>query len=141
MDPLSIVTSVLTVLGAAEQISKGISKVHALYRAPTELSLLINEVNDLRAVLSQVASFANQLQDEDFQGPVVGLKTHLNHANNQLMTLDQLVNSELMDGPNGANPKIRRRAWLRLKSRVCSLQGGLRNTRINITTVLGVVTS
>lgn len=141
MDPLSITAGVLGILKVAEPVYKGISKLHELYHAPDELSVLINEINDLRAMLSQIASFANQLQEERLHGPVVSLKSYLDQANEQLRLLDRLVNTELTKIHNSGRPRFSRKAWLRLKNRVHTAQKDLQNIRVNIGTILGVVTS
>ena len=141
MDPLSVTASVLTILGVAGQVTKGIAKVRALHHAPAELSSLINEVSDLRAVLSQVASFSNQLEEERLRGPVVALKSHLSRAMDQLHALDNLINAKLLKVRADGTTKMSRTAWVRLKSDVEVIQRELRNIRVNIGTALGVVTS
>lgn len=141
MDPLSITASVIAILGAAGEVTKGLAKVQALYHAPAELSGLMNEVSDLRAVISQISTFSNQLEEESFRGPVVTLKNHLNKAMGQLRTLDNLINAELFKVRADGTIKMSRTAWIRLKADVQRMQRDLRSIRVNIGTALGVVTS
>ena len=141
MDPLSVTASVLAIFGAARQVTKGLAKVRTLHHAPAELSSLINEVSDLQAILSQVASFSNQLEEERLRGPVVALKSHLSRALDQLHALNNLINAELLKVRADGTTKTNRVAWLRLKSDVELMQRELRTIRVNIGTALGVVTS
>ncbi|KAL8861156.1 MAG: hypothetical protein Q9178_002372, partial [Gyalolechia marmorata] len=141
MDPLTITASVIAILGAAGQVTKGIAKVQALQHAPADLSGLMNEVSDLRAVISQVSTFSNQLEEERFRGPVVTLKGHLDEAMVRLRTLDNLINVELFKVRADGTIKMSRTAWIRLKADVQRRQRELRSIRVNIGTALGVVTS
>ena len=141
MDPLSITASVIAILGAAREVTKGLAKVQALQHAPAELSGLINEVSDLRAVISQVSIFSNQLEEENFRGPVVALKGHLSRAMVQLRTLDNLINTKLFKFRADGTTRMSRRAWIRLRADVELMQRELRSIRGNIGTALGVVTS
>ncbi len=45
MEPLSITASILTVLGAAGQVKKGLERLQSLKNAPQELCALTNEVS------------------------------------------------------------------------------------------------
>lgn len=141
MDPLSVTASIITLLGASEGIVKGVSTLLVLHNAPAEVSELLDEVNDLRAVLSQVASLGNRLPEEPFHGPVISLKNHLNRANEQLHEIDHLMNTKLIKICEDQNPRPSRRAWLRLRDRLRSAQRDLQNTRINIGTLLSVIAS
>ena len=54
-DPLSVTASVIAVVGAATNvINTSSSLIKTLRHAPTEICALINEVEDLRAVLVDV---------------------------------------------------------------------------------------
>ncbi|KAL8904858.1 MAG: hypothetical protein Q9171_006896 [Xanthocarpia ochracea] len=141
MDPLSITAGVLAILGIAGAVTKGIVKVRrALHYAPTELWGLMNEVSDLQVIISQVATFGNQLEEERYKGPVVALKGHLSRAMYQLRTLDNLINVELLKVRADGATRMSRKAWIRLKSEVESTQKELRSSRVNIGTALGIVT-
>jgi light-regulated signal transduction histidine kinase (bacteriophytochrome) len=141
MDPLSVTASILAIVGAATQVTKGLAKVRALHYAPAELSALINEVSDLRAILSQVATFGNQLEEERLRGPVVALRSHLTRARAQLRAVDNLINTELFKVKADGTAKISRTAWIRVKPDVDMAQRELAGVRVNIGTALGVVTS
>ncbi|CAL8574443.1 hypothetical protein XPA_000403 [Xanthoria parietina] len=141
MDPLSVTASVLTILGVATQVTKGLAKVRALHYAPAELSSLINEVSDLRAIISQVATFSNQLEEERFRGPVIALKSHLDRATDQLRSLENLINAELIKIRNNGTTRISRTAWIRLSPDIDMMRRELRSNRVNIGTALGIVTS
>jgi hypothetical protein len=141
MDPLSVTASVLAILGAAGQVTKGLAKIRSIHNAPAELSGLINEVSDLRAIISQVATFSNRLEDEGLRGPVVALKSHLSRARDQLYALDNLINVELLKVRASGSVRLSRKAWIRLKPDIELMQLELRGIRVNIGIALGVVTS
>ena len=141
MEPLSVTASVLAVVGAAKEATKGLAKVRAMLYAPAELSSLVNEVSDIQAILSQVAHFSNQLEEERLRGPVVALKSHLSRADAQLRALNDLISSEMLKVRTNGTIRLSRGAWIRLKPDVDLMQKELRNVRENIGTALGLVTS
>jgi hypothetical protein len=141
MDPLSVTASILAIVGAANQVYKGLAKIRALHHAPAELSALINEVSDLRAILSQVATFSSRLEEERLRGPVIALKSHLSRARDQLCVVDNLITAELIKVKADGTVKISRTAWLRLKPDFDLAQRELTGIRVNIGTALGIVTS
>ena len=56
-DPLSIAASIIAVVGAAESVTKVLSKIKNMRHAPDELLALINEVSDLRVILSNIHGY------------------------------------------------------------------------------------
>jgi hypothetical protein len=56
MDPLSVAASVIAVIGAANTAVKSIEKAISLRHAPSEIHALVNEVEDLRALLEDIDS-------------------------------------------------------------------------------------
>jgi hypothetical protein len=58
----------------------------------------MNEVSDLQALLAQVATFSNRLEQKRHSGHVVTLKLLLNRVRDQLRALDNVIHVELMKG-------------------------------------------
>ncbi|CAI6330864.1 unnamed protein product [Periconia digitata] len=143
MDPLSITASILAIVGASEQAVKGLAKLRALKDAPAELSALINEVSDLRAVLAQICFLGVQLEQASNNGPVIALRSLLDRANGQILELDQCIQHDISK-PEATNPgriKVSRVSWTLHQKRVSSLRQDLRTTRLNLGTALGVITT
>ena len=56
-DPLSITASIIAVVGAAECVTKTLAKIRSIRNAPDELLALINEVSDLKIILSDIQNY------------------------------------------------------------------------------------
>ncbi|KAH7236676.1 hypothetical protein BKA59DRAFT_405455 [Fusarium tricinctum] len=54
MDPLSLTTSIITIIATAAKLSKGLRSLYELRHAPQEILELINEVSELQALLHLV---------------------------------------------------------------------------------------
>lgn len=141
-DPLSIAASAIAVIGAAQQVCKGVSKLRALQKAPEEFSALMNEVSDLQVVLQQVVSITCDFSHEQQRrGEVAALKSHIKRAKDQLLHLDELVTSNLTKYARNGDRKVARMAWMLEQNRVRTMTDGLRNVRWNIATGLGIITT
>ena len=65
-DPLSITASIIAVLGAADSVSKVLSKIRIFNDSPDGLLALINEVSDFKVVLYDIERhFRNSPQASD----------------------------------------------------------------------------
>ena len=89
-DPLSITASVITVIGAAESISKRLSKIRKLQIAPAELLALINEISDLRVVVGDVESCTVQTRP-DLPQQFQTMLNLVDRAKGCLLQIDQLI--------------------------------------------------
>jgi light-regulated signal transduction histidine kinase (bacteriophytochrome) len=144
MDPLSIAASVVGILGAADQCVKGIAKLRALKQASSELSALINEIADLQTVLTQVIALSQQLQGNFSDGSIIALKSLLKRAEEQLLAFNALVQGDLSKPKSkrsGGGIRVDHLGWTFNKDHLASVQQGLRTTRLNLATALGVVNS
>lgn len=56
-DPLSIAAGIITVIGAAEAVAKGLGKLISLKGLPSTFVALNNEISDLRLVVQEVDGF------------------------------------------------------------------------------------
>ena len=68
-DPLSIVASAISIVGAAKTVSKTLSTVIKLRKldVPDELMTLVNEVSDLRSVVDQVCQIVDYDRPDSVQ--------------------------------------------------------------------------
>ena len=144
MDPFSFAASVVGVLGAADKCVKGVAKLRALKYMSSDLSALVNEIADLQTVLTQIIALSQQLQRNSLDGSVIALKSLLKRAEEQLLALDALVQGELSKPKSkhsGGGIKVDHLGWTLNKERLASIQQGLRTTRLNLATALGVINS
>ena len=142
MDPLSITASIVTILAVADKCVKGIAKLRALNRAPSELSALINEVADLQTILTQVVALCQPLQKNRSDGSVIALKSLLKRGEEQLLALNALVQCELSKSKSkrqGGGTKVDHWGWTLNKDNLAAHQRSLRTTRLNLSTALGVI--
>ena len=139
MEPLSVAASVFAVIGAASATLKTLAKLRALPNAPDELSVLINELSDIQAVLWQVVSVV-QGREAEAGGPLEALHRQVEHAQERLLALDQLVHYHLVDYNEARELQVARLAWVRANHKVKALQEELRGIRLNIGTTLQTLT-
>ena len=135
-DPLSIIASIIAVIGAAEGVTKTFQKIKNIRKAPSELLALINEVSDLRIVLANTESHLNQNAVTSKSQPL----NHLQHlavllqrAKNQLLQLDELTQYRLIKADSRLESmKVSRREWATSKDTIENFRRSLRDIRLNI---------
>ncbi|KAL8821908.1 MAG: hypothetical protein Q9223_000138 [Gallowayella weberi] len=143
MDPLSVTTGVIAVVGAVEQAAKCIQKLRAIRQAPREVSLLLEEVADLREVLQQVETaqrppeYRERAVPFDEEKPAKGLDRLIRRTSAKLEELDSLLQH------HGSRTQRRTPdwSWLRGKKKADALRSDLTTLRMNITAVLSGITS
>ncbi|KAJ4371530.1 hypothetical protein N0V83_004749 [Neocucurbitaria cava] len=143
MDPLSITASVLAIIGASEKTVKGLAKLRSFKHAVAEFSALINEVQDLRLVLANVAVQNHQLEQNPDDGPVLALRSLLKRAEKQVQELEEYIQYDLskpgIDEPGGI--RVKRRSWVLHQEKLATIQQGIKTSRLNLATAIGIVTS
>ncbi|KAL8804129.1 MAG: hypothetical protein Q9182_002762 [Xanthomendoza sp. 2 TL-2023] len=97
MDPLSVTTGVIAVVGAVEQAAKCIQKLRVIRQAPREVNLLLEEVADLWEVLQQVETaqrppeYCEKAVPFDEEKPAKGLDRLIRRTSAKLEELDSLL--------------------------------------------------
>ena len=143
-DPLSITASIIAVIGAAEGASRTLAKIRSLRNAPDELFGLMNEVSDLRIILTSLQIYVTQ----NLQGPQI-LHEELSHISmlanrgkGKLLEIDQLIQYRLVKPESvTAQIKVSKREWARAKSTIEDFRQSLRDIPLNIVTQMIVVNS
>ncbi len=144
MDPLSITASLIALISAANQVAIGINKLASLRGAPASILALNNELSDLRLVLSEAEIQLAEHKTLDDRhtsklSPEATAKRFLpgfQLAWDRLQELEN-VQKRLTTRSGG----ISRRAWLWEQDNISEAQKGLRAARIDVVTVLGLLTS
>ncbi|KAI4203490.1 MAG: hypothetical protein LQ350_001828 [Teloschistes chrysophthalmus] len=138
MDPFSITTGVITIVGVIQQAAKCIKKLRAIRQAPQELRLLINEVADLWEVLRLVETAqrppayresALPLEEEE---PAKGLDRLIARTSGKLLELDSLLDHHW----SHTQRRMPDFSWVRGKQRADALRADLTQLRGNISTAL-----
>lgn len=145
MDPLSITAATLALIGAANQVAVGLSKLASLKGAPAAILALNNEVSDLRLVLQEAEPLLlKHKQATAPSQPTCPQKMvdatfllSIERAKEKLLDLESVIQNRLMTRLGA----IDRLGWLREQDKVRKAQTDLRTVRLNITAALGVVTS
>ena len=144
-DPLSIIASIIAILGAADSVSKALSKIKIFSDSPDGLLVLINEVSDFKVVLYDIERhFRNSPQASD--AATVEQYSHLadliSRGKDPLLQLEQMIEyqfkrAETRDGQF----RVSRVEWLRAKLVVERLRQTLRDTRQNIQSHMALIHS
>ena len=143
-DPLSITASIIAVVGAAEGVTKTLAKIKSIRNAPDELLPLINEVSDLKIILSDMQNYITQntQKPQISQQELRNISTLINRAKEKLLELDQLIQYRLVKPESISDQiKVSRREWLRAKSTIEKFRQSLRDIKLNIMAQMMVINS
>ena len=139
MDPLSITTSVLTLLTAANKVAKGLDKLASIKGAPAAVLALNNEVSDLRLVLAE-AELLLQKHAHTTIPPMTGDRTlqhSIDQAKERLTDLESIIGNRLMRRMGSKD----RLGWLYEQDKVQKALTDVRTAKASVTAMLGVVTT
>ena len=141
-DPLSIIASVVTLIGTADTILKTLQRFRNLRKAPDEVLALINEVTDLQIVLDDVSgclSEAGETSTSDTRR-LQHMATLINRAKENMLQLEDIMRSVI--GKYGSlrdDWKMWRVRWVGAKDPVEVVRQNLRDVRLNIMTQMMVI--
>ena len=145
MDPLSVTVSIVALIGAAQHVAVGLNKLASLRGAPAAVLALNNELSDLRLVLSEAeplllkhgrATAASQTAISTIANDT-RLKLSIEGARDKLVELESIIQNRLMTRMGA----IDRLGWLKEQDKIRKALHDFRILRLNITVMLGVVTS
>lgn len=134
MDPLTITTGVLTLIGACNALASTIKKLHHLREAPGELEALEKEISALLSCadgISHLVQIHGQSRREVIGQISVGVC--IGNARQKIEQIQQTLDRSLLDLSSG---KIRKSAWLRWQSEFARLRQDLRDVRSEIGTCI-----
>ena len=141
MEPFSATASALAVMALCTTVGRGtVNLVKALHRAPLELILLSNEVNDLKTVLNEAAHAfiadlrAPQDQTSDELSSVdrrVNFATrivdHISLAREEIQELDTMIKTLQTSDRSGGRIEVDNIQWTLKKKSAQRLQKRLRH--------------
>ena len=143
-DPLSIIASIIAVIGAAEGMSKTLTKIRNICNAPVEVLALTNEVCDLRVILNDLEGYITQntLRPQLPQEQLHHISVLLQRARNCLLELDKLIEYRLLKPESRPDQiQVSRREWARVKDIIEKFRQSLRDIRLNIVAQMMVINS
>ena len=131
---VSLVASIITLVGAADAVGKTLSKVRLLYRATDELLALNNEVADLTVVMRNLENHLRATAPATPQASIDHLRTLVERARDRILKLDQLIHYGFLKSGSFDNDdyKVFRLRWARSKETVESHRQALRDAKQNI---------
>ncbi|KAK0511488.1 hypothetical protein JMJ35_006061 [Cladonia borealis] len=124
-DPLSLTASIIAVVGAADEVTKGLRRLKAAKGAPKGLQDLLEDVEQLEMVLNCVKSTVL-----GSGSPPIELATLTGEAGSKLLELRSLIEYTLTKA--GASDKVDRWQWLRKVNEVERLRNQLGTIRLNL---------
>ena len=140
MDPLSFTASIIAVVTIAVQVAQNLQKLKAIHDAPNALCAVINEVTDLRLVLSEINTIVDsQGSDGEVLDPGFScISSIAKQIKTNLLQLDNLIHTRLLKAPIAGNDhQVRRIAWIRERSNVLKIQEKLRTLRLDLVATIG----
>ena len=129
-DPLSLAASVITVIGAADNVGKLLAKIQSMKDAPNELLALINEVSDLRLVLGDIEAYTSNNVENSHPEQLRHIRHLLGRAKDKLQDLDVLIQYRLVKP--GHRMQVSRRKWAQAINTINDFRRCLRDIRLNI---------
>ena len=141
-DPLSIITSVVTLIGTTDSILKTLQSFKDLRKAPSEVLALVNEVTDLRVVLDNVSDYITEAEQTKLSDTkrLQHITTLIKRAEEHLLKLDDVIHSAIgKSGPSREGSKMWRIQWMKAKGPVEIIRQRLRDVRLNIVTQMMVI--
>ena len=119
MDPFSITLGVITIVAATSQVIKGAEKLRSFLKANDQICALINELTDLKCLLTVTDINPAQLAPERASH----LKDIIRRAKEKLSELEYIINFRLLKTKAlEKDPLPDRLAWLREKGKVESIR-------------------
>ena len=154
MDPISGVTGVIAIIGAANTIIHSINRIRSLSKAPKAIDGLVNEVEALRRLLTDIQQFYEsiehhrllRLRDSSKVSSNVTLETesslgaYLKQARTKLAELDELINKSFREGPERRlkGSASARFAWLSSEAKVKDLRNDIHFITTGMTACLTI---
>ena len=135
MDPLSLITGVLALLGACTAVSEKFKNVKRLGQAPALIQALNNEISDLRLALLNINDYLERVREPGARLPYVDDITLrscfevVEQTKNQVLELECLISYRLLKPGREDTLRVDRLAFLQEQHRLIRLQGELRNSR------------
>ena len=144
MDPLTITTSVITLISLGRGLSKGLLVLRDLSHVPQEITALIEEVNDLNTTLAAVGVATNQrskiVADDDVSENLHRLLVKAKDLLTVIANYCGMINTPEGDASSSKGPSqvdlLSRFRWIKDRKAVDQYRRKLRIVRLDIASSL-----
>ena len=142
MDPFSLTTGILTLLGACTSASATISKLRRLKDAPGLIQALNNEISDLSLVPKDASDYLEGAKNTNSSGPAITetmfdlCSSTLDQAKAKVLNVEAMIHYQVSKPDSDTGLRIDKTAFLRNYTRILQLQSDLRDIRQKITGLL-----
>ena len=147
MDPLSITASIITIIGVGGSIAKTLRNLASYKDAPDFILLLNNELADLHLVVQAIHEIY-RMQRIDGQGrglqddPIDNSITNtLNQAQQTATDLQRVYDRVSTSSRQSGVAQLKTKTWLLEPRNAKKVHEDLRNTRLKLTVVFGILNS
>ncbi len=137
MDPLTIIASAIAVGQAGDRLTGLLLKAKRLLEAPDEVDGLVNEIADLKLVLSSLRSTVSDIRRCSDSDSPNSLSKLVEACGSIVLNLEELV-AYSFSAPSG---KVDRVSWARKKNRVEKLRLRLRELKSALAVHLASINS
>ena len=154
MDPISGVASLIAIIGAANTTIHSINQIRALVKAPKAINGLIDEVEALRRLFTDIQQLHEPmeahrlllLRESSDQSSNVNpesktlLSVYLTQARKKLAELDELIDKNFKEGSGRLHkrPRSARLVWLSSERRVNALRNDIHFINTGMTACLAM---
>lgn len=154
MDPISGLTGIIAIIGAANTTIHSINRIRSLAKAPKVINGLVDEVEALRRLLTDIQQLHEPievhrlllLRDSSNESSNVKSETksllsvYLTQARTKLAELDELIDRNFKKGSEKRlkGPASARLAWLSSEGRVRALQNEIHSINTSIIACLAM---
>ena len=141
-DPLSIMSSIIAVIGAAESVGKAVNRIRDIKNAPNEVLALSNEISDLTVVLKHVETYVTATDRAVISRQnLEHLSVLAKRAQSRLAQLEQIMHNQLPElGGTNRRSSLLRLQWPLLKTKVNCLRVDLRDIKLSIIVQMTTIT-
>ena len=141
-DPLSIVASIIAVIGAAQSLGKAVNRIRDITNAPDEVLALSNEISDLTVVLKHVETYVAGAEGAAISREnLEQLSVLAKRAQSRLAQLELIMHDHLprTGGASRRSSRLRLQ-WALLKTKVDGLRVDIRDIKLSIIVQIASVT-
>ena len=147
MDPLSVTASIIAIIGVSGSIGKTLRKIALQKNAPDFILLLSNELADLHLVvlaiqkIYQKQQLNGQLHSRHNVPVDNSITTALTQAQHTVTILQTLHDCMSAASAQGGVANLKTKIWLLEPHKARRVHDDLRNTRLKLIAVLGLLNS
>lgn len=140
MEPLSLTTSVIAIVGAGGTISKGLKKLASLRHAERDLLILQDDVSELQSYVEGVSEVISELERMINRPSYQRVGIALERAKKTLLELEKLVVYTLTTIPDSnGKVEIDPSAWFMNQSVIRSSRAEILDRKLTLLGALGLL--